>query len=158
MEQILFWVNYLSVYHLQSRKYWQFLKAAECFFLMLEAQKWKLQSATSKTKLPTNQKKQARNELITKARQLQVELRAMEIPQSVRENAIASFVGRFSLTLAEMNQIDDYLEDSELSFVQIAQKMNISRSLLYRYRKNHELYKSKPLLNQTFRRPNTKFG
>lgn len=157
-KEMPFWIHYLSFYHFQSRKYWQFLKIKECFDLMLEAQNSRLASKTLEKKLTPEQKKQARDQLIVKARQLQVELRTIEIPEFVRENIIPMYTSRSSLTLIEMDLIDRYLENSQLSFRQIAEKMNISRGLLYRYRKNPDRYRSKPLIDTGFRRQNTSSG
>lgn len=51
-----------------------------------------------------------------------------------------------------MYKIDIYLIEKKLNFTQIAQKMGITRDLLYRYRKKTALYKSKTLQDINFRR------
>lgn len=158
MKDFPFWIHYLTLFHLQGRKYWQFLKVKECFALLLEAQNSSLQFVTREIKLTLKQKKQTRDKLIANARQLQVELRAMIIPESIREKVIPMFINRYSLTLLEMDQIDDFLQNSKLTFTKIAQKVNISRDLLYRYRQNPDRYRSKPLIDPEFRRQNTKLG
>lgn len=155
--ELPFWINYLTKYHLQSRKHRPFLKVKECFDLILEAKK-PLNAVISQPKLTQQQKKKARIGLIQKAQQLQVELRSMEIPDEVREKVIPMYAGRFSLTLVEMDQIDDYLENSQLSFSQIAKDLHLSRDLLYRYRKNPDRYRAKALIDPALRRQNTQRG
>lgn len=151
LKEISFWVNYLQHFHLQGRKYWQFLKMKECFHLILQARKEQV------LKITPAQKKQNREKLLEKASQLQKELREMEIPLSVRKKKIPLYAGRFSLMLKEMDQIDELLANSQLNYGKIAEAMGISRDLLNRYRKNTERYRSKPLIDKTLRRQNTKF-
>ena len=79
------WMSYFNSYHLQSRKYWQFLKFKQCVFLVWEKQRNLLELQV-----------------------LQQKLRHAIIPESARKLEIPfSFDNpRFSLTKNEMDQID----------------------------------------------------
>ena len=83
-KELPFWINYLTKFQLQSRKYWQWLKVKECFSLILETKNVE-QTNVFQTWLSFEQKKQTQEVLIFKARKLQNELKKMEIPYSVNE-------------------------------------------------------------------------
>lgn len=134
-QKMIFWMNYFNRFHLQSRKYWQFLKLKECFCLIQE-------------------KKHLTEVGGMKIKSLQTALRNISIPESSRQIKIplSTITKRFSLTDFEMNLIDTLLKEEKQTYVAIAKKVGISRDLLYRYRKKKELYRSKPLQNKNFRR------
>lgn len=100
-----------------------------------------------------HQRKQTQEKLLAKARKLQKELREIEIPLSVKR--IPLYASRSSLMLKDMDQIDELLANSpRLSFVKIAERINIATHRLYSYRKKRELYRSKVSVDPDLRRPN----
>ena len=105
---IVFWINYFNRFHLQNRKYWQFLKLKECFCLI--------------------QKKEHLTQVgLIKIESLQTALRNISILESYRQIQIplSTITKRFSLTDLEMDLIDTPLKEKKPTYVAIAKKIGV---------------------------------